>query len=95
MNPTAYSSGMPLLNPGDTPVEVTPGMVSIAPEMNIQDCNNVAMPIMYIYIPSHNIGVDLSSAVSNSCSDGIATFSLRKIDLSNNPGLIGDIYYGR
>jgi len=79
----------------DTPVSVSEGWVSIAPQMNVSDCTDVVTPIMYIWMPSPiSAGVDLSPLVTKTCADGIATFGLPNVDFTNYPGFVFDVYYG-
>jgi len=100
-NPATPKDGVsidttPYPAPDATPVSVSEGMVSIAPQMNVSDCADVVTPIMYIWMPSPiNAGVDLSSLVTPAaCTGGIATFDLGNVDLTGYPGFVFDVYYG-
>lgn len=92
MDGVDYNATPPV--PADTPVSVSEGMVSIAPQMNVSDCADVVTPIMYIWMPSFDEGTDLSSLVTETCDGGVATFDLGNVDLTGYPGLVFDVYYG-
>jgi len=80
------------VNPADTPVVVTEGAVSMAPQMSV-NCDDVASVVGYIWMPDANAGIDVTAAISQSCEDGVLTLDLGSIDFTGFPGTY-DFYFG-
>ena len=73
-------------------INVPAGLITIAPQLHA-DYHDVASLLMYIWLPSLNFGIDVSSFVSQTHDDGVLTLSLGTIDFSCSPGQYY-IYYG-
>ena len=80
------------VNPADTPVVVTEGAVSMAPQMSV-NCDDVASVVGYIWMPDANAGIDVSAMISQSCEDGVLTLDLGSVDFTGFPGTY-DFYFG-
>jgi hypothetical protein len=81
------------VDPTATPVSVTEGMVSLQPQLRIQDCNEVKTAVAYAYMPSANFGALIPATVT--CTTGIATIKIASgtIDFTGFPNVFY-IYYG-
>ena len=91
-DPVIFDPGN-LVDPSETVVTVPAGPITIAPQLNVPDQNDVAALLLYIYLPLLNFGIDLSPVATSSYSSGVLTISLPTLDFSHYPGIY-DIYYG-
>lgn len=95
-NPAAAQDTVELgtaVDPADNTVTVAAGNVSIAPQLNVADCGDVAQPVCYVYLPAAGFGVDLSAFVTDTCAAGVLTLDLGTIDFTGFAGTY-DMYIG-
>ncbi|MCD6199355.1 MAG: fibronectin type III domain-containing protein [Deltaproteobacteria bacterium] len=83
-----------IITPADTLITINPALTSITPQISVNDCSDVLQPIMYIWVPQYEIGIDVSLLVFSSCESGVLTLDLSTVDFTDWTDFVFDVYYG-